>query len=213
MITKSRIEILMQGLEVNEVQAFMFDKLLEDIPTDKLIDFLAYRLNFVGEYKSKELATTEAIREYKKLLMLKDLRSNRYKFKDINKMISWIKANFKNQDIGRGLGAYKKKVIIGLDKDLNLVNKNVVNENGVFKRLDSEDTTMIWQYLFKHQEKIGVVDYSFNIYDEKNTRLPQNQTETPQIQTERVKGIVGVGQDDKTPLNKDMERLIRVNRF
>ena len=58
----NRVQFLMQGLEINEVQASLVSELIKDIQNDKLKDFFGvFVCSFIDQYKSKELITKEAL--------------------------------------------------------------------------------------------------------------------------------------------------------
>lgn len=154
-----RVEFLAKGLEVNEVQASLISELIKDIPDDKLKDFLVFRMGFIDQYKSKELITKEALFEYQKIKTQHQLKKGVQVFENMASMIKYIETYFKGKELGNGLASYYDYVVIGLDKDLNLINKYKVLENGGFYKLNSEEKTRVYTYLFENQYKIGSVEY------------------------------------------------------
>lgn len=154
-----RVEFLAKGLDINEVQASLISELIKDIPDDKLKDFLVFRMGFIDQYKSKELITKEALFEYQKIKTQHQLKKGVQVFENMASMIKYIETYFKGKELGNGLASYYDYVVIGLDKDLNLINKYKVLENGGFYKLNSEEKTRVYTYLFENQHKIGSVEY------------------------------------------------------
>jgi hypothetical protein len=149
----------MQGLELNEVQASLISELITDIPNDKLKDFLVFRMKFIDQYKSKELITKEALFEYQKIKTLHRIRNNEKVFENINQMIEFIESHYKNKELGNGLAHYYDYVVIGLDKDCNLINKFKTLETGNYYKLNSEEKAKVYSFLFEHQYRIGKAEY------------------------------------------------------
>ena len=100
----NRVQFLMQGLDVNEVQASLISELIKDIPNDKLKDFLVFRMKFIDQYKSKELITKEALYEYQKLKTQYRLRAGENVFETVEQVQEYVEAHFKGKEIGYGLG-------------------------------------------------------------------------------------------------------------
>ncbi len=57
----NRIEFLMQGMEINEVQASLVSELISDIPNNQLKNFLIFRMSYIEPMMSKELITKTAL--------------------------------------------------------------------------------------------------------------------------------------------------------
>ena len=151
----NRVQLLMQGLGVNEVQASLYDELIKDIPDNKLKDFLVFRLRFVEQYKSSEVATKEALFEYQKGLIMQQLQKGIDVFNNVYEVQQFIETYFKGQEIGNGLANYYDFVVISLDRDLHLLNTYTTP----YTKLNSEEKQDVYNYLFENQNKIGIVKF------------------------------------------------------
>lgn len=183
----NRIEFLAKGLDINEVQATLLSELIKDIPDEKLKDFLVFRMNFMDQYKSKELVTKEALFEYQKIKTQHDLKKGVKVFENISKMIKYIETYFKGKELGNGLANYYDYVVVGLDKDLNLINKYKVLEKGGFYKLNSEEKTRVYTYLFENQHKIGSVEY-VPYYEA--TQIENKTTHSDKIESKKVGNLL-----------------------
>lgn len=154
----NRVEFLMQGLDVNEVQASLISELIKDIPNDKLKDFLVFRMKFIDQYKSKELITKEALYEYNKLKIQHRLKAGEDVFETVEQVQEYVEAHFKGKEIGYGLGQYKVFVVIAMDRDCNLLNTYYA-PNGNFYKLNSTEKQKVYQFMFENQHRIGDVKY------------------------------------------------------
>lgn len=154
----NRIQFLMQGLEINEVQASLVSELIADVPNDKLKDFLVFRMKFVDQFKSKELITKEALFEYQKIKIEHRLKNNEKVFEKIEDMQQYIETYYKGKDIGYGLGQYKDFVVIALDRDCNLLNTYYA-PNGNYYKLTSTEKQVVYNFLFNNQHRIGNIKH------------------------------------------------------
>ncbi|QKF64576.1 hypothetical protein [Campylobacter corcagiensis] len=138
-----------------------YHKVLEGIETDKLIDFSIYMDTFREEFVSVDVAMQRAVNAYKKALILSEIKKGKKALKSIKEVERFCKLAFRGEDLFSGCkgSPYIEGVVICIDDEGNLRNKFIVNKNGVFQRLDSFDTKRVWEYLFKHQERIGVIEY------------------------------------------------------
>ncbi|PKZ28675.1 hypothetical protein CYJ41_07910 [Campylobacter ureolyticus] len=138
-----------------------YHKILEMVDTNKLIDFSIYMDSFRTQYINMEVAMTKAINAYKKALILNSIKKGVKALKSIKEVEKFCKEAFREEDLfsGHKGSPYIDGVVICVDENGNLRNKFIVNKNGVFARLDSSDEKRVWEYLFAHQEKIGVVEY------------------------------------------------------
>lgn len=158
----NRIDFLMQGLEINNVQASLVSELISDVPNEELKNFLVYRMGFIGQYKSKELVTKEAIFGYRKMQIENRLRAGENVFKFVGEVKTFVETYYKGSDIGYGLASYFDYVIIALNNDCELINKYATTENGNYRKLNSIESAKIYQWLFENQNRIGdikIVEY------------------------------------------------------
>ena len=154
----TRTQIIKDALECNDVQAAIYESELRDVPTEKLIDFFRYRLNFIERYASKELATKTAIESYRLKIVEARLQRGERVFADIEAMVSFIKKTYKGREFCYG-GAFFDYVRIGLDEDGDLISKWALNQHGKFSKLDGEQTQRVYEWLFANQHRIGVVKF------------------------------------------------------
>lgn len=152
----NRVQFLMQGLEVNEVQASLISELIKDVPNENLKDFLVFRMRFIDQFKSKELITKEALFEYQRNKIEHRLRHGEIVFEHIEDMQNYIETYYKGKELGYGLDKYKDFVIIALDRDCNLLN-TFYAPNGNFYKLNSVEKNAVYEFLFKNQSRIGDV--------------------------------------------------------
>jgi len=158
---EDRIDFIKDALDINEVKARIINELIKDIPDDKLAHFFAFRLNFVEEKMSSELITKKAIFEYKRLLIQARLKNGEKIFKTISQLKKYLNDYYKGKDIsncGQGSG-FLEFVVIGIDKEGNLINKNVQNEFGSYLKLTADEEAVYLNWLLENQFRIGVVDY------------------------------------------------------
>ena len=156
-----RIEMIKKALDVNEVKAAIINKLIKDIPDNKLADFFAYRLNFVDEKMSVELITKKAIFEYKRLLMQARLKKREKIFKSIPELKRFLQDYYKGKDIAScgGNSGFLEFVVIGMDKEGNLINKAAKTDFGTFEKLTADEEAKFLNWLLENQHRIGFIDY------------------------------------------------------
>ena len=155
----NRVQYLQSALEINEVQADLLNDLISDIPNDKLKEFLVFRMNYVQPMMSKELITKTALFNFKRKLVETQLRAGVNVFKDIYEVKEFLLTFYKGKEVANGAGNYYDFVVIAMDKDGELINKYVQNEHGTYKKLNNDETGTVLTWLFKHQQRIGVVEY------------------------------------------------------
>jgi hypothetical protein len=134
-----RIEFLKQGLEVNELQATLISELISDIPDNQLKNFLIFRMQYIEPMMSKELITKRALFDYRRIQTEKRVQSGERVFETVEDLAKFVETYYKGKDLGSGLATYEDFVIIGADKEGNLLNKFVVNEYGNYLKLDSSE--------------------------------------------------------------------------
>ena len=154
-----RIKYIMQGLEVNEIQASMISELISDIPQHQLKNFLVFRMNYIEPMMSKELITKNALFDYRRIQIEARIKAGERVFGTMESMIKFIETYYKGKNLGYGLATYYDFVIIAVDKDCNLVNKYATNEFGTFLKLDNDEKSKVYEFLFENQNRIGDVKY------------------------------------------------------
>ncbi len=186
---EDRIDFIKDALDVNEVKARIINELIKDIPDDKLADFFAYRLNFAEEKMSAELITKKAIFEYKRLLIQARLKSGEKIFKTISQLKKYLNDYYKGKDIsncGKGSG-FLEFVVIGMDKEGNLINKNVRNEFGSYLKLTADEEAVYLNWLLENQFRIGVVDYEAVARKEEILKQVEEKFKEQEIETTQAK--------------------------
>ncbi|OPA77349.1 hypothetical protein BFG04_04445 [Campylobacter pinnipediorum subsp. pinnipediorum] len=185
----NRLEIITQALECNQVQAMIYDEEMKDIPDDRLLNFFRFRLNYVDQFKSKELITKEALSAFRLELFKKQVRATGKAFSKIETMISFIKSNFKGKEFCYGAKPFYDFVRLGLDDDLDIVNKFSQNEYGKFPKLDGEDTIEVYNFLFENQARIGDVKY-IKPYEIKESKQVEVKEQKPRVATHSVFAMI-----------------------
>lgn len=170
----NRVQFLMQGLEINEIQASLVSELIADIPNDKLKDFLVFRMKFIDQYKSKELITKEALYEYQKIKVQHRLRAGEKVFETVEQVQEYVEAHYKNKEIGYGLGQYKDFVVVAMDRDCNLLNTYYA-PNGHFYKLTSTEKEKVYNFLLKNQSRIGDIKRIPYYDDTKQLEAPKQE--------------------------------------
>jgi hypothetical protein len=166
----NRVQFLMQGLEISEIQASLVNELIAEVPNEELKNFLVFRMSFIEQYKSKELITKQALFEYQKLQTQKRLQAGEKLFKDAQEVKTHIEMFYKGKDVGYGIASYYDYVVIGLNDDCELINKYSTTESGNYRKLNSVESAKVYEWLFENQHRIGVVKI-----------VPYFDTETLQI--------------------------------
>lgn len=154
-----RTQMIKDALECNEVQAIIYDNLMGEIDDEDLIDFFKFRLNFIEQYTSKELATKKALIAYKQNQILNALASGIRVFNDKEQMINFIKTVFKGKDFCYGAKGYRDFVIFGLDESGEILNKYAIDNLGRFVKLNSDESAEIYNWLYENQHRIGVIKH------------------------------------------------------
>lgn len=152
----NRIKFISQALEINEVQAELLNAELQEFPDDKLKDFFKFRMKFIQPQRSKEVTTKMALFEFKKFFYLARIKKGKTQFNSIDEVKVFCDTYFRNEDLCYGAGSFFDYVVIGMDKDGNLINKYFQN-NGFFEKLTSHKESEVYEWLFKNQNRIGVI--------------------------------------------------------
>ena len=170
-----RVKFLVDALEITQVQATIFNKLLLDIPNDKLMDFIVFRMSYIEPMQSKELITKNALFDFRKKQYLESVANGEFFFLNTDEVKEFCKTYFKGQDLCYGPADYFDYVIISMDKDGNLINKFVIND-GFYLKLTSQEEAKVYLWLFENQKRIGdikVVPY----FENKSKILIENKKE------------------------------------
>lgn len=146
-----RVNFLKEALEVNSVQATVINKMIQDVPDDKLLDFIVFRTNYIEPMQSKELITKNALFDFRKNQHMENIRIDRMKLKSMEELKNFCQTYFKNKQLCYGASSFYDYVIISIDRDGNLFN------NYSLKRLDSVDENKVYKWLFENQNRIGVI--------------------------------------------------------
>lgn len=154
-----RMIIIKEALECNNTQALVYSELLKEISDEDLIDFFKFRLNFIEQYTSKELATKKALIAYKQNQILNALAIGVRVFNDKEQMINFIKTVFKGKDFCYGAKGYHDFVIFALDESGEILNKYAIDDFGRFMKLNSDESAEIYNWLFENQHRIGVIKH------------------------------------------------------
>jgi len=177
----NRVNFLMQGLNINEVQASLVSELIADVPNNQLKNFLVFRMKYIEPMMSNELITKTALFEYRKMQMEQKMRAGEQPFETVEEVQNFVETYYKNKEIGYGLGSYYDFVVIGMDNDCNLINKYAINEHGSYTKVDGESKAMIYNYLLEHQERIGVVKYFTREEVRQQKLLIENKKEAVEV--------------------------------
>ena len=154
-----RMIIIKEALECNNTQALVYSELLKEISDEDLIDFFKFRLNFIEQYTSKELATKKALIAYKRNQIFNALAGGIRVFSDKEQMINFIKTVFKGKDFCYGAKGYHDFVIFGLDESGEILNKYAIDNLGRFVKLNSDESAEIYNWLFENQHRIGIIKH------------------------------------------------------
>ena len=94
-----------------------------------------------------------AVKKFEREAIVETMRKGK-RIGSIDKLIEFIQYSFRGKPICNNVnGIYKPFVIIGMDRDGNLVNQ--FN----WKKLSSEDEAIFYEWAYSNQDKIGQVIY------------------------------------------------------
>ena len=184
-----RIDFIKKALDVNEVKAAIINELIKDIPDSKLADFFAYRLNFVDEKMSVELITKKAIFEYKRLLIQARLKNGEKIFKSIPELKRFLQDYYKGKDIAScgGSSGFLEFVVIGMDKEGNLINRSAKTDFGAFEKLTAYEEAKFITWLLENQHRISFIDYEAVNRKNEILRELENKFKEQEIETTQAK--------------------------
>lgn len=159
MQSQRRLNMIAELFNITNIKIELYSMMLKDIATDELVNFYSFVLDKKAQYESLEVCTKRCVKEYKAIQLLTKIYQNVYRFSDIDVMIGFIKHNFKGKDLGYGLEPFLDFVIIAVDEEGNLRNKYRLNEFNKPSVLNCDEEAMVYNFLFKNQERIGVIKY------------------------------------------------------
>ena len=149
----------MEALDVNRTKAQIIDMVIRDIPDNKLKDFFVFRMQYIEPHKSADVATKEALADYQRLTIRAQLRKGGQLFKTPESVLKHLQTFYKGRDIVNGPAHFYDYVIIGMNKDGELINKYKINEHGNYSRLNGDDAAEVLLWLFNNQSSIGEVKF------------------------------------------------------
>jgi hypothetical protein len=193
----NRVAYISQALEVNEVQADLINASLKEIPDSKLREFLIFRMNYVQPMMSKELITKTALFDFKKNMIEARLRAGEKVFKTVYEVKRFIQMFYKGKEVVNGPANYYDFVVIGCDKDGELINKYAQNEHGTYKKLNSEESGRVYSWCLENQHRIGVVEY-VPYYD---------PDEAKQLENSQASKLLEMTKNNS--MHPDMEKMIK----
>lgn len=165
----NRIEFIQKALDVNEIKANIINELIKPLADSELTKFFAFRTSFIQPMQSAELITKNAVYAYRKQKTLQAIKAGEFRFKKLQTLINFVQEFFKNERLCYGPASFKDFVIIGVDKDANLINHYAINQTtGKPKQLSSDSEIEVYEWLFKNQERIGVVKFIAQTTDRKS---------------------------------------------
>ncbi|AQW80775.1 hypothetical protein [Campylobacter pinnipediorum] len=173
-----------------QAKLIKFDKKLSSIKTDELINFAIFADRFRGNFVNNDLVIHKALMFWHKKRLEEQARPGVKYFKNIEDMIAYCKEVYKNEELcsgkpGEGGNGFLEFVIIKMDSEGVLRNSFVVTDNGVYQRLDANETSIVYRYLFDNQHMIGKIN---RISEEWYTRL-NHKAKTQEVEQEEVRQI------------------------
>ena len=153
----NRVKFLMEALEINEVQASLLSELIKDVQSDKLKDFLVFRMGYIDKFKSKELITKEALFDYQRFLIEDRLRAGEIIFANVEDIKKHIETFYKGKDLANGVANFYDFVVIALNSDCELINKYSMTTGGAYRKLHSIDSARVYKWFFENQHRLGDV--------------------------------------------------------
>lgn len=143
-------------IDVNEFNKGFVQDVVKKINPN---DYRAFYADLFGEDK-RYLSGLDRIKEVSKKFIKKNvlwlLETNQWNFNNVDEVKIFCDTYFRGCDLCYGAGSFFDYVIIGMDKDGVLINKYFQN-NGFFQKLTSEKESEVYEWLFKNQNRIGVV--------------------------------------------------------
>ncbi|MDL0089276.1 hypothetical protein [Campylobacter gastrosuis] len=183
---------------LSQAKILKFSQKLHFIPDDELINFAIFVDNFRGNFISTDLAVHKAAIAWQKMAFERVKNSGKSFFKGVNELIAFCKEAYR----GEGLCSCEKGsgflpfVVIVVDDEGNLRNSAVVNESGVFKRLDSSESAKFYNWLFNNQHKIGDIkrisrdEWEQNELNEARLLPPPPKSEKPRADKKAIEAMI-----------------------
>jgi len=139
--------------DITQGDITIYDEVLRLISTDKLPQFAVSLIRNGGEMMRPDQMISTAVKKFEREAITETMRNGK-RISNIEKFIEFIQYSFRGKSICNNvLGIYKPYVIIGMDRDGNLVNQ--FN----WKKLSSEDEAIFYDWAFKNQSQIGIVKH------------------------------------------------------
>lgn len=207
----NRRELIKELFELkNEIKIMQYEMLLREIPTEQMINFANYTLSTKKETESKETNIARALREFHRDITVQAIKNGMFEFQNITDMKDFIFKSFINQRLcscGKGSG-FLDFVIISVDENGYLRNNYALNENGTHKRLDANEETKLFKWLFGNQKNIGQIkDITYTEYQIEQKKALEFAKQKD-IEIEAIKN----NQIKNTKINPKMINFLSVNR-
>ena len=207
----NRIQTIKEALGVNETQALITAELLRPLKDEDIIPFFAYRTNFIQPKQSSELITKNAVAAFRKQKALEAIKGGKFSFTSIEQLTNFVKIFFRNERLCYGAKPYEDYVIIGVDEYGNLINHFFINQAGKPVQLSSDDEAEVYAWLFKNQERIGVIKYISKEEVEQKKREVIKKEAKDQAQIEAANNVNLIPSDPDAPLKISDESRARLN--
>ena len=168
---EERIAIIKSIYKINDkYEIIQYLKILENIPTERLIEFSVYSLQNKLKYETEKACIVRTAKNFSALITLNLIRQNMFRFENLEEFIHFVKTNFKEKEItnGNSENGFLPFVILSIDKDGDLYSKYTMSKASNYE-------TIFFKWLFKNQEKLGQIErisYSeyLNIEEENKKR-------------------------------------------
>lgn len=139
--------------DITEATITIYGEIMKMIPTDELAQFAVQLIREGGHMMRPDQMLSEAVKKYEQKIITARLQ-NGSRIGDYDRFIEFLQYSFRGKPICNGMtGVYKPFVVIGMDREGNLVNQ--FN----WKKLSSHDEQQVYQWLFNNQSRIGIVEH------------------------------------------------------
>lgn len=183
-----------------QAKLMKYDAKLNFVPTDKLIEFSLFADKFRDAYQNMDTLLHKASLAWNKRMFLTIRKQGVQYFKSAEEVAEFCREAYKGELLcSCGLGSgFKDFVVISVDDDGNLRNNYVVLDNGAFKRFDSDETATLYGWLFKNQDRIGVIR-QVSVEDHEKEKIERQKT-IPELISENPDAIL--------PISKEAKKLL-----